>query len=305
MSDTAFKILIAIPTHRRPGGLDNALRSIAALTAPAAASIEVLVVENDRQKTVQPIIDAFERFAIHYVLEDKPGLVHVRNRILHEAARLNADYLAGMDDDETASPQWLAALWDGLNRFGATVAAGPTLSRFETEPPLWIRRGNFFKTEVERPTGRTLKRAAAGNFMLDLRFQNKHPVQYDMRFNFIGGEDSDFFSRIAAQGGKIVWIQEAVTYETVPAERMTLRYVLKRDFRIGLGRAAKARKKSLLFGILSGVFGLLIAHLYAITLPFHWTRASFAKRLCKLVKQLGVFIGLFRMDFKAYGAGSQ
>ncbi len=299
------KLLIAIPTHRRPGGLDNALRSIAALTAPEAVHIEVLVVENDRQKTVQSVIDTFERFAIHYVLEDKPGLVHVRNRILSEATRLNADYLAGMDDDETTLPQWLAALWDGLNRFGATVATGPTLSCFEAEPPLWIRQGNFFKTQIERATGRILKRAAAGNFMLDMRFLKTHPVQYDMRFNFIGGEDSDFFGRIAAQGGKIVWVQEAVTYETVPAERMTLRYVLKRDFRIGLGRAAKARKKSLLFGIVAGVFGLTIAFLYGIILPFHWTRASFAKRLCKLAKQIGVFSGLFRMDYKAYGAGSK
>lgn len=305
MSTSNPKILIAIPTHRRPDTLKSALASLDKIACPPQVVVEVLVVENDTRQRVASMVAEFDRFATHYVLEQHPGLVHVRNRILQEARAMRADYLAGFDDDQTLSGQWLQALWGGLCHYGATVAAGPVLSRFAAEPPRWIVEGNFFKTETSRRPGQLMKRAGTNNYLLDMAFLKNHSLSFDEQFNFIGSEDTDFFTRIVGKGGKIVWIQEAVAYETVPPERMTMRYLIQRDYRIGLGRAARARKESLLRAVLSGIFGLITAAFYAIVLPFHWTRGRFCKRLCKIVKQWAVFAGLFRINFKAYGTQSK
>src|SRR5215472_13374511 len=43
-----------------------------------------------------------------------------------------------------------------------------------------------------------------------------------------GGEDKDFFLRMTQKGHVFRWCNEGVTYETVPRDRWTRRYMLKR-----------------------------------------------------------------------------
>jgi len=131
MTEGRKKILIAIPTHKRPEGLSSALKSLENIAQPDSVDIEVLVVENDQHKTSEDVIADFTRFPVYYMLEKNLGLVYVRNRILEEAVRLDADYIAGLDDDEVATENWLTSLWGGLKKYNATVATGPALSQFE------------------------------------------------------------------------------------------------------------------------------------------------------------------------------
>ena len=48
-----------------------------------------------------------------------------------------------------------------------------------------------------------------------------------------GGEDSDFFARHFNNGRVFVWCDEAVARETVPPERCTARFHMKRLWRAG------------------------------------------------------------------------
>ncbi|MBN2780250.1 MAG: glycosyltransferase family 2 protein, partial [Alphaproteobacteria bacterium] len=219
------KILIAIPTYRRPDGLARLLDSLCTLDPIAGARVEVLIVENDQKKSVSSILSTFEKkskIKTYYVLEKNRGLAYVRNRILKEAIALKADYLAGLDDDEFVSKGWLRSLWEGLQKYKATVATGPTLSVFDVTPPKWIIKGNFFAMGSTRPTGKILNRCATGNFLLDLAFVRKYNLSFDARFNFIGGEDIDFFNTMLTHKAKIVWVNEALVSESVPESRMTL-----------------------------------------------------------------------------------
>lgn len=50
---------------------------------------------------------------------------------------------------------------------------------------------------------------------------------FDPRFDN-GGEDMDFFRRLTSRGRIFVWCDEAVVYESVPANRLTRSYMLKR-----------------------------------------------------------------------------
>jgi GT2 family glycosyltransferase len=55
----------------------------------------------------------------------------------------------------------------------------------------------------------------------------------DLRFNLLGGGDTDFFWRCREAGMKFHWVAEAVINETVPPGRTSLRWLVLRGLRIG------------------------------------------------------------------------
>ena len=64
---------------------------------------------------------------------------------------------------------------------------------------------------------------------------------FDERMGLMGGEDYHFSERIRRAGFKIVWSNEAIAHETVPAHRLTKRWLLSRAFRVGTAFAFVAR----------------------------------------------------------------
>ena len=56
---------------------------------------------------------------------------------------------------------------------------------------------------------------------------------FDLRFNFLGGGDVDFFCRCWREGMKFNWVAEAVIVETVPDSRTSPGWLALRGLRIG------------------------------------------------------------------------
>jgi GT2 family glycosyltransferase len=56
---------------------------------------------------------------------------------------------------------------------------------------------------------------------------------FDLRFNFLGGGDTDFFARCRHAGMKFHWAAEAVITETVPRSRTQAGWLALRGLRIG------------------------------------------------------------------------
>src|SRR6202012_3335856 len=56
---------------------------------------------------------------------------------------------------------------------------------------------------------------------------------FDLRFNFLGGGDVDFFTRCRRAGMKFIWVAEATITETVPEGRSQPRWLALRGLRIG------------------------------------------------------------------------
>ncbi len=56
---------------------------------------------------------------------------------------------------------------------------------------------------------------------------------FDLRFNFLGGGDTDFFYVAARLACRFHWVAEAVITETVPHNRTNLSWLVARGLRIG------------------------------------------------------------------------
>jgi hypothetical protein len=64
-------------------------------------------------------------------------------------------------------------------------------------------------------------------------FERLADPAFDLKFNFLGGGDTDFFVRCRQAGMQFHWAADAVITETVPHSRTNPRWLVVRGLRIG------------------------------------------------------------------------
>ena len=222
-------VTIAVLTYRRPADLPYMLAELLAEIERSAPAASVLVVDNDADQSARPVVEALAGRGVAYVAEPTPGIAAARNRALRTVTR---DFLIFIDDDEHPRPGWLAALLDTQVSAAADAVAGPVLSEFETPLDDWIAAGRFFQ-RLRHRTGTVLSMAATNNLLLDLRTVRRLGLSFDERFGLSGGSDTLFTRQLTGGGGRLVWCDEAVVVDRVPAARATRAWVLQRAFRTG------------------------------------------------------------------------
>jgi succinoglycan biosynthesis protein ExoM len=298
-----MRVAICIATFRRTELLEKALEGVSCLkfckvTAP---QMEVIVVDNDPSLSASSVCKrAVLPRSVRYVAESRRGIVHVRNRAIAEAS--GSEFLAFLDDDEVPDEMWLDELLATQARFGADVVAGPTRPVHEPGLPEWIRRGSFF----ERPrhdTGTPLEFCASGNVLVRT---NVFPRvgQFDDNFQLTGGEDTQFFLRVRRAGYKIVWSNEAVAWETVPRDRATLNWIVRRGYQSGnsWSLAEMSIETSLKLRALRFCKGSvhLVAGVAGAVIGLFSGRIAFAKSLRRAFLGAGMLAGLAGKKYLAY-----
>ncbi|MFG6492860.1 glycosyltransferase family 2 protein [Microbacterium sp. P03] len=221
------KIVVAVPTFKRPQALDSLLTALREQTAGLPA--RVLVIDNDPDGSASEVC---ARHEVTYVREPSAGLAAVRNRALDESPA--EDALAFIDDDELPGAGWLPTLVERWMRSGATAVSGRVESRFpEGFDDPWIRAGGFF-TRIAFDDGAHQPFAPTNNLLLDLAFTREHSLRFDSDFGMSGGEDILFTTQIVAAGGTIVSCPAALVYDDVAADRLNRSWVLRRAYRVGI-----------------------------------------------------------------------
>jgi succinoglycan biosynthesis protein ExoM len=227
-----MSVLVGIPTHKRPDLLRQCLDSIAAQEGDLPP-VRVFVADNDAKgqegsRLAQEVAAGY-RFPISSTVVAEPGISAVRNAILDEARREGDEFIAMIDDDETASPQWLSELLRVQAEYGADVVGGPVEPRFAVQPSklaldYWVR--------APVPEGRCKDIYGTGNCLVATSLLSRLDwPQFDLAFGLTGGGDTEWFERLAALGAISAWSPRSITSETVPAERSTDAWVIRRTFR--------------------------------------------------------------------------
>ena len=234
-------VAIIVPTLRRRESLERALRSLFALTGVADRVSEIVVVDNDPAGSAEAGVNALRSVApwpLVYVHAPRPGVATARNTGL---AATRAPLIAFLDDDEAASPGWLAALLKAQDATGADAVFGPITGR-APEAETWLkpylerffgRAGPETTRLIEAPYG-------CGNSLMVRATALPGPAPFDAATDQAGGEDDALFAALNARGGRFGWAAAARVEEFAPPPRATLRYALARAFAYGQGPSQTA-----------------------------------------------------------------
>jgi succinoglycan biosynthesis protein ExoM len=256
-------------------------------------SAEIVIIDNDLAGSARATIKRMAReipFPIRYDIEPCKGLSFARNRALENA---RGDWVALIDDDEVAEPNWIMELLNCARRYGADAAVGTVRPRFQTKPPYWMVRSPIFHLPLP-PTGTRIDIGGGNtaNALLRAEFFRNCKIRFDPEFNETGGEDTDFFRRALDLGAVVVSAREAVVYDLVSPERMTAKYQIKRSLSIGETHARIRHRYGgavALLGVIGRAgFNVLAASTLMIA-SWPWNRAASYRYFILLIRNIGKF----------------
>jgi glycosyltransferase involved in cell wall biosynthesis len=228
MSKDVQRVVIALATYRREARLAGLLPHLVRQAHASPHQVRILVVDNDGSGSAEPTVRACGSALVSYVHEARPGIAAARNRAL--SAAWHDDLLVFIDDDEVPASSWLDRLIETWQEWRPAAVAGPVLSSFEGPVSPWVAACPVF-IRRRMTTGTTVAGAGAGNLLLDLRQLRALDLGFDDRFGLTGGEDSMLTRSLVARGGQVRWCDEAVVHESVPTDRATRPWALRRAVR--------------------------------------------------------------------------
>lgn len=233
-------LTVVIATSARPQLLKRTLESLAACPRPASYG-ETIVVENGGGREGEAVAAGFR------------SLLNVRYQHLtpaNKSAALNAaiDRLPGglvvfFDDDVRLEPDVLRAYAAAGAAFGAGhFFGGPTKVDYDIDPPTWLRPylpASASGWSLEG--GRQFVDAARflgfnwAAFVEDLR--RAGPFNPDFgpgsRTGSVG-QETEMLVRLLEQGGRGVYLPDAVVWHYVPPERCSIPWLYRRAHRLGV-----------------------------------------------------------------------
>lgn len=289
-----MQVAVCVITYLRPKGLARLLEGLSELTFERdPPGLRCVVVDNDPAGSARAVCDRIRPgfpWKLEYYIEPRRGIPQARNAAIAHAGR-EIDYLAYIDDDEVPDPKWLDELLRVIQAYDADVATGPVLPFFIEEPPVWVIKGEFFKTR-RRPTGQELDRAFTGNIIFRYEVLKKMAVHFDERLALTGGSDLHFLRCVHRAGFKIVWADEAVATEWIPASRVGVKRIIRRGYRVGTSIAFARRDlhslpvSTITLLILGGY--RIVKSLLLLPIGLVWGR----HKVVVLLRQIGVGVGM-------------
>jgi glycosyltransferase involved in cell wall biosynthesis len=214
------------------------LESIAA--QQTGVSFAVVVIDNDAEaKQGLEVARGFfadGRLKGFVATEDRQGNVYAINAAFGMArvAFPATEYFLMIDDDEIAAPIWLDEMIGAARRDGADIVGGPVFPIFPADVKAAFRDHPVY-WPVYSKSGPVPMIYGTGNCLIARRvFEGLANATFDPAFNFLGGGDTEFFTRCRKAGFKFYWRHEASIKEQVTPNRLALSWVMRRSVATGV-----------------------------------------------------------------------
>lgn len=226
-------VVIGIPTFRRHGQLRELIDSLLPQLDERVAVM--LVADNDCDSRTQAVVrEAVGGRIAHQVLDVRErGISQARNALVHAAYEWAPGWrwLIMLDDDGQVLPGWFDALVGTAERLDADVAGGPVLGDL---PPgsSRIARNSIYGGRLRFATGTVSVLNGAQNIAISRRLLDRLKAPwFRPDLGLVGGEDYEFFRRVRAAEGRLVWCDDACVNEPTAADRLTTKAIIRRAFR--------------------------------------------------------------------------
>ena len=182
----ANSVDVLLCTFRRPQ-VGETLASLAAQQLPDGLGLRIVVADNDDTPSGKAAVEAAAAGIPHeviYLHAPARNISIARNACLDAAT---SRWIAFIDDDETAAPDWLARLHACLVQSGADAAFGPVHALYGSEAPDWMREQDHHSNIPVRRDGEV----ATG-----------HSCNAMLRWRDTPGRPSDSISRSAVPAAR-------------------------------------------------------------------------------------------------------
>jgi succinoglycan biosynthesis protein ExoM len=222
-------VTVCICTFRRTSLL-SALRSVANQILPTGLTCRLLVIDNDFSRTAEKLVSDFRaatKISVEYLHAPGQNISIARNAGL---VACRTRWLAFIDDDATATPNWLTHLM--AIRAGAAAVFGHCQAIYDEKTPTWMRIGDYHSNRVVRRHG-VIETGYTSNVLIDMKFVRSYKLEFDKQLGRTGGEDTLFFYAMYQYGGRLAYAVDAVVNEEVSSSRTAIRWVFTRKYRAG------------------------------------------------------------------------
>jgi glycosyltransferase involved in cell wall biosynthesis len=241
------EVVVTLPTFKRPRQVLETLQSLA--EQQTGRRFAVIVIENESElregaATAAPLFERGTMTGIVIVAHER-GNCSAYNAGWQTAVERFAKFrhLLVIDDDEVADPHWIERMCSAAEKFKADIVGGPQVPQFPAGAPTAPQSHPVFASPYNT-SGPVPALYSSGNLLIGRNvLAAMGPPYLDLRFNFMGGGDSDFLSRSAARGFNLAWCNEAPVFETVPARRLEADWIRSRSLRNGVISTLVERKK--------------------------------------------------------------
>jgi len=288
-------VILCVPTYKRPVMLRRLLDAVAALRTDA--NLQVLVADNDAQDHAGfDLCGAMTgyRWPLTAVIAQRRGIAQVRNRLIEEALKTDAAFIAMIDDDEWPATDWLDHFLSSAHRTKADVLQGSIL--------FGIGTGLEGHGDIRHASGPIPMLQGAGNLLIRRAVMEEMTAPwFDPAFALSGGEDREFFVRLQRAGKQFAWSDEARAHGDIPDTRDNLGWLCRRAYSVGNSDMRVLMKHGFENGIAMEVAKILGAIL--LSPPAALTLAASPRRavpLQKLFRALGKGAALLGARYNEY-----
>lgn len=298
----ADAIDICVCTFRRPA-LAETLRSLATLKRPQGYRVGIIIADNDDEPTARELVGRLVQeldLPVRYIHCPARNISIARNACL-DASR--ARFIAFIDDDETATEEWLERLVKAAEASQADAVLGPVRADYGSGAPEWMRRGDFHST-FPVWVGGEIRTGYTCNVLMRMDAQTIHGRRFSLDRGQSGGEDTAFFDEVHRAGGRIVYAPDAWTEEVVPTDRASFRWLLRRRYRVGQthGRLLGSQKAGAAFAAQLMLVSAKVAYCFlSAGLTVLWP-TSRNRNILRGIMHVGVLSGLVGIsEIRQYG----
>jgi GT2 family glycosyltransferase len=230
---------VVLPTFRRPQSLRRTVQGLARQHTTRLAW-DLIVVDNDDPPGAAGVLAELTPglgAPARLVRERRRGASHARNRGISE---VRAPITVFLDDDVVPEPGWLDRLVEPLLAGRADAVAGRVVLDPDAARPPWFTSswhdtpfGVYDRGDQECALGpddyvntasgavRTALLRATGGFDPVLGPRDGIPLLND---------DVALYRQLLALGARAVYVPDAVVVHDLPPERLTRRYVVRREY---------------------------------------------------------------------------
>ena len=221
-------ISVNLCTYNRAEMLKNLLTSLINQETKGEFAFEIVVIDDGSTDSTQELLQKVSmnsEVMIRFFREERVGVAAARNRGVLES---HGDWIAFIDDDETAEPDWLLELVTAARASGADCIGGSLELALEEKAREIAKSARKHLGEIP-PLGWFQKRftysgPGTGNALVRrVLFDTVGLFDTNLR---VVGEDQDFFRRARKLGYKTVFTSNALVHHFIPAYRVQPSYLL-------------------------------------------------------------------------------